>query len=98
MGHDRQEHLVQADALHYNGKHFNLTNVGGKPKPWGGTRPLLMSAGSSPAGRGFAARHVDCLFMVIPDEAKLADEITALRAGHEGLGVFASGHLLCRAT
>ena len=36
-----------------------------------------MSAGSSPAGRAFAARHVDCLFMVIADEAKLADEIAA---------------------
>jgi len=82
----------------HNGKHFNLKNVGGKPKPWGGSRPLLMSAGSSPAGRAFAARHVDCLFMVIADEAKLADEIAALRAGQDGLGVFASGHLLCRAT
>jgi len=49
-----------------------------------------------PAG-AFAARHVDCLFMVIPDEAKLADEITALRAGQDGSGL-CSGHLLCRAT
>jgi FMNH2-dependent dimethyl sulfone monooxygenase len=82
----------------HSGKHFNLKNVGGKPKPWGGTRPLLMSAGSSPAGRAFACRHADCLFMVISDEAKLADEIVALRAGKEKLGVFASGHLMCRAT
>jgi alkanesulfonate monooxygenase SsuD/methylene tetrahydromethanopterin reductase-like flavin-dependent oxidoreductase (luciferase family) len=88
----------EAKPFDHSGKHFNLKNVGGKPKPWGGTRPLLMSAGSSPAGRAFAARHVDCLFMVIPDEAKLADEIAALRAGQDGLGVFASGHLLCRAT
>ena len=82
----------------YSGKHFNLKNVGGKPKPWGGTRPLLMSAGSSPAGRAFASRHVDCLFMVIADETKLADEIAALRAGQKRIGVFASGHLMCRAT
>lgn len=82
----------------YSGKHFNLRNVGGKPKPWDGTHPLLMSAGSSPAGRAFATRHADCLFMVISDEAKLADEIVALRAGKEALGLFASGHLMCRAT
>ena len=44
------------------------------------------------------ARHVDCLFMVITDDAKLADEIAAMRAGRPGLGVFASGHLMCRAT
>ena len=67
----------------YSGRHFNVKNVGGKPKPFGGTRPLLMSAGSSPAGRAFASRHVDCLFMVISDEAKLADEVAALRAGQE---------------
>ena len=36
--------------------------------------------------------------MVISDEAKLADEIVALRAGKKALGLFASGHLMCRAT
>ena len=82
----------------YSGKHFNLKNVSGKPKPWGGSRPLLMSAGSSPAGRGFAVRHVDCLFMVIGDEANVAQEVAAIRAGRSDLGIFASGHLLCRAT
>src|SRR5436190_1274665 len=87
----------EAKPFDYSGKHFNLKNVGGKPKPWGGSRPLLMSAGSSPTGRAFAARHADCLFMVIPDEAKLADEITALRAGQDSLGVFRSGQLLRRA-
>ena len=82
----------------YSGKHFNIRNASGKPKPWGGTRPLLMSAGSSPTGRAFATRHADCLFMVIPDETRLADEIAVLKSGRAGLGVFASGHLMCRAT
>jgi alkanesulfonate monooxygenase SsuD/methylene tetrahydromethanopterin reductase-like flavin-dependent oxidoreductase (luciferase family) len=57
-----------------------------------------MSAGSSPAGRAFACRHADCLFMVIADETRLADEIAVLRSGNERLGIFASGHLMCRAT
>jgi alkanesulfonate monooxygenase SsuD/methylene tetrahydromethanopterin reductase-like flavin-dependent oxidoreductase (luciferase family) len=82
----------------FSGKHFDLRNVGGKPKPYGGSRPLLMSAGSSPAGRAFAARHVDCLFMVIADEAKVADDVANIRAGRSDIGVYASGHLLCRAT
>ena len=82
----------------YSGKHFDLKNVSGKPKPYGGSRPLLMSAGSSPAGRAFAARQVDCLFMVIADEAKLADEVASIRAGRKDIGVYGSGHLLCRAT
>jgi alkanesulfonate monooxygenase SsuD/methylene tetrahydromethanopterin reductase-like flavin-dependent oxidoreductase (luciferase family) len=82
----------------FTGKYFELKNVGGKPKPWGDSRPLLMSAGSSPEGRAFASRHADCLFMVIGDEAGLADEVAALRASANGIGVFASGHLMCRAT
>jgi alkanesulfonate monooxygenase SsuD/methylene tetrahydromethanopterin reductase-like flavin-dependent oxidoreductase (luciferase family) len=57
-----------------------------------------MSAGSSPTGRAFAARHADCLFMVIADEANVAGEVAAIRAGRSDLGIFASGHLLCRAT
>ena len=33
---------------------------------------MLMSAGSSPAGRKFAVNNVDCLFMVITEEDKIA--------------------------
>jgi FMNH2-dependent dimethyl sulfone monooxygenase len=86
------------EPFEFHGKHFDLKNVGGKPKPYGGTRPLMMSAGSSPAGRAFATRNVDCLFMVIADEAKVADEITTIRAGRKDIGVYASGHIMCRAT
>jgi dimethylsulfone monooxygenase len=88
----------ETEPFDFSGKHFQVRHVGGKPKPWGDSRPLLMSAGSSPAGRAFASRHVDCLFMVINDDAKLADEIASMRSGRSGLGVFASGHLMCRAT
>jgi alkanesulfonate monooxygenase SsuD/methylene tetrahydromethanopterin reductase-like flavin-dependent oxidoreductase (luciferase family) len=86
------------EPFDYRGKYFDIRNASGKPKPWGGGRPMLMSAGSSATGRAFASRHADCLFMVIPDENKLAGEIAAIKSGHEGLGVFASGHLLCRST
>lgn len=82
----------------YAGRYFDVKQVGGKPKPWGEGRPLLMSAGSSPTGRAFARRHADCLFMVINEEDKLGEEVAALRAGGQNLGVFASGHLICRAT
>ena len=84
----------------HRGRYFQLENVSGKPKPWGGGRPLLMSAGSSPAGRAFAARHADCLFMVVVDLDTLAAETAAVRASavDHPVGVYASGHLLCRRT
>jgi FMNH2-dependent dimethyl sulfone monooxygenase len=86
----------------YDGEFFRLEGVTGWPKPLFGDRPLLLSAGSSTAGRAFAARHADCLFMVIVDDTTLAEEITALRAAANKLGkdigVYASGHIVCRAS
>jgi alkanesulfonate monooxygenase SsuD/methylene tetrahydromethanopterin reductase-like flavin-dependent oxidoreductase (luciferase family) len=81
------------------GKYFDLHRVLGKPKPWGGGRPLLMSAGNSPVGRAFAAKNADCLFMVIHDVDRLPQDISTLRemAGRR-VGVFASSHLVCRPT
>ena len=84
----------------HDGNYFSLKNVEGKPKPWRHGRPMLMSAGSSPAGRSFAVKHTDCLFMTITEDAKIASDIAQVRAvpGAEKVGLYASGHLLCRAT
>lgn len=88
------------ETFDFAGKYFNLSNVSGKPRPYGDRRPPIMSAGSSQTGRAFAQRHADCLFLVIDDENALKGEIEALRASNSArrLGVFASGHLLCRRT
>ena len=89
----------EAAPFDYKGRHFELQGVLGEPKPWFGERPLIMSAGSSAAGRAFAARTADCLFMVIVDVARLADDIAALRAlANRRVGVYASGHLIARPT
>jgi len=88
----------------YNGRFFQLEGVVGYPKPFFGDRPLLMSAGSSPAGRAFAAKHADCLFMHLVDEDTLGNEIAVLRAyaremgRQDRVGVFSSGHIVCRST
>jgi len=84
----------------HDGKYFKLRNVEGKPKLWGQGRPMLMSAGSSPAGRSFAIKHTDCLFMTITEDAKIASDIAQVRAlpGADKIGLYASGHLLCRPT
>ena len=36
--------------------------VRAKPKPYGGSRPLIMNAGASPTGRAFAIRNCDAFF------------------------------------
>ncbi len=46
----------------FDGRYFKLAGVRAKPQPYGGTRPLIMNAGSSATGRSFALRNCDAFF------------------------------------
>jgi alkanesulfonate monooxygenase SsuD/methylene tetrahydromethanopterin reductase-like flavin-dependent oxidoreductase (luciferase family) len=89
-------------AFTFDGRFFKLKDVVLKPKPYGGSRPLLISAGNSPEGRSFAANHADCLFMTIVEMDTLAREVATVRASTKRpaaeVGIYASGHLVCRQT
>ena len=50
------------EQFDYDGQFLKLKEVRAKPKPFGGTRPLIMNAGASPAGRAFALRNCDAFF------------------------------------
>ena len=50
------------DDFEYAGQFVKLKNVRSKPKPYGGSRPLIMNAGASPTGRAFAIRNCDAFF------------------------------------
>ena len=43
--------LVDEDEFDFDGHYFKLKAVRAKPKPFGGTRPLIMNAGHSGAGK-----------------------------------------------
>ena len=73
-----------------------------KPKPWWGTRPILVSAGNSETGRTFAANNADCLFTTVPP--KLEDLQQKLKFFRDAAppgqlrNIFASCHLMVRRT
>jgi len=50
------------DDFDYLGKYYELRDVRVKPKPYGGTRPLIMNAGASGDGQAFAIRNCDAYF------------------------------------
>ena len=50
------------EQFDYAGRYFKLKAVRAKPKPYGGTRPLIMNAGASGAGQRFALRNCDAFF------------------------------------
>jgi FMNH2-dependent dimethyl sulfone monooxygenase len=90
----------------FDGQFIKLKKVRAKPKPYGGTRPLIMNAGSTPTGQAFALRNCDAYFtatsssrMSVEATAKMVDEIKAAAAaiGRE-IEVFTVGQMVCRPT
>src|SRR5262249_32649914 len=92
----------ESEPFDFDGKWFKLRAVEGKPKPWDNTFPMLVSAGSSPEGRAFAARHVDCLFTSISTLDVMPQSVAGVRAIADASGrnvqIFCSGHALARPT
>jgi FMNH2-dependent dimethyl sulfone monooxygenase len=88
----------------FQGKYFNMKGIRAKPKPYQGTRPLIMNAGSSPTGQAFAIRNCEAFFIqasrVSLEEttqrvAKVQD--LAKQSGRE-IGFYTVGVVTCRAT
>jgi alkanesulfonate monooxygenase SsuD/methylene tetrahydromethanopterin reductase-like flavin-dependent oxidoreductase (luciferase family) len=88
----------------FDGSYLKLKGIRGKPKPCGGTRPVIMNAGASPTGQAFAIRNCDAFFLQASrtslDEtagrvAKAKDQ--ARQFGRE-LGVYTVGVITCKPT
>jgi alkanesulfonate monooxygenase SsuD/methylene tetrahydromethanopterin reductase-like flavin-dependent oxidoreductase (luciferase family) len=88
----------------YQRKYFNMKGIKGKPKPFGGTRPLMMNAGSSPTGQAFAIHNCDAFFLQASRDslAETAQRVNAVqeRAKQSGreIGCYAVGVITCRPT
>jgi FMNH2-dependent dimethyl sulfone monooxygenase len=85
----------------HTGTYFDLQQVLGKPKPYGGKRPMLISAGHSNRGRAFAMVHADALFTSITELENAPEEIRMARATTAGgaeIPIYGSCHFVCRPT
>ncbi|HXP92823.1 MAG TPA: LLM class flavin-dependent oxidoreductase [Candidatus Binatia bacterium] len=90
------------EEFDFDGHFFQLQNVWAQPKPYGGTRPIVMNAAFSPAGREFAYRNCDFLFTLLRDHGQGAEAVAQTRAGAakygRKVGVFTPGYIVCRPT
>ncbi len=50
------------ENFNYKGEHLDLKGIRAKPKPYGGSRPVVMNAGASANGRQFAINNCDAFF------------------------------------
>ncbi len=89
----------ESEPFDFDGTYFHLKWVLEKPKPYGGTRPVLVCAASSAAGQQFAVSQTDCLFMFIKSLEALPAQLAAAHKGAtRRITTFASGHMVCRRT
>jgi len=92
------------DNFDFDGKFLVHKGIRAQPKPFGGTRPLIMNAGASPTGRAFAIRNCDAFFTNVmglsldeQSEAVAKAKTEASAYGRE-LDVYTVGVITCRPT
>jgi len=92
------------DEFDFSGRFLQLKGVRAHPKPFRGTRPLLMNAGSSQVGQAFALRNCDAFFVAtqgsrtsLEGNAQKVAEIkrAAQEVGRE-IEVYTVGQVICR--
>jgi alkanesulfonate monooxygenase SsuD/methylene tetrahydromethanopterin reductase-like flavin-dependent oxidoreductase (luciferase family) len=94
--------LCGGPEFDWDGRFFHLKKLHTDPvsiqRPW----PAVMSAGFSPAGREFAARAADVLFLNVTEldqvPAILADVEAQMARHGRSIAVFTMGHVVCRPT
>jgi alkanesulfonate monooxygenase SsuD/methylene tetrahydromethanopterin reductase-like flavin-dependent oxidoreductase (luciferase family) len=90
----------------FDGRYIKLKKVRAKPKPYGGTRPLIMNAGSTPPGRAFALHNCDAFFtatsesrLSVDGTAKMVEGVKREAAGYDReIEVYTVGQVVCRPT
>jgi FMNH2-dependent dimethyl sulfone monooxygenase len=90
------------EKFSHEGAYLNVKDVRAKPKPYGGSRPLIMNAGISATGQAFAIKNCDSIFMATSrgsmDEVrtKIDTVKSQARAAGRELDVLTTGVLTCR--
>ncbi len=73
---------TDTEDFDFDGRFLKLKQVRAKPKPYGGTRPMIMNAGASPSGVRFALRNCDAFFTSMRD---VVIEQTGYATGVDGI-------------
>jgi alkanesulfonate monooxygenase SsuD/methylene tetrahydromethanopterin reductase-like flavin-dependent oxidoreductase (luciferase family) len=91
------------DPVDFRGRFFESHRLIGRPKPHGGSEPVLMNAGYSPAGRDFAIRNCEFLLTSLIDVEsgrRDVEEVTlAARRDHgRDIKLVGTAYVVCRPT
>ena len=82
--------------MQHDGEHYRLDALHlSEPSPQ--RTPVLYQAGTSPAGRGFAARHAECVFVSGPSKVVITPRVAAIAVSAAEVGRRLRGHPRFRA-
>jgi dimethylsulfone monooxygenase len=87
----------------FHGRYFDIADGFSEPKPLQKPYPVVMNAGTSPAGRRFAAKHSDVIFAGLTNFDTARQQISEIKQlaraefGRE-IRVFGRAHLVIRDT
>ncbi len=87
----------------FDGRFYSGRAVFSQPPPLAAPAPVVMSAGGSPAGRSFAAKHANINFIILPEQPLIAPTVQALKSdAYHSTGrnilVFGAVHIVCSDT
>ena len=84
----------------FDGRHFKLRGVIGRPGPYGDRIPPMMNAGASPVGRAFAIRNSDFHYdwCQTPEDSRERIRDSKVRAAPRPLQVWSPISVVCRPT
>jgi len=88
----------------FHGKYLHMSGIRGKPKPYGGTRPVIMNAGASATGQAFAVKNCDAFFLqasrnsLEETAARVRKAQDAARQQSRDIGCYTVGVVSCRPT
>jgi FMNH2-dependent dimethyl sulfone monooxygenase len=93
-------------SFDFEGQFLKLHTARAFPKPYGGTAPLIMNAGSSPAGQAFALCNCNAFFTTTGAARKsldgMAGRVAEVKAAARAIGreieVYTVGQVICRPT
>lgn len=98
------KHLwTDEQPLSFDGEFFTIVDAEAWPKPIQRPHPVIMNAGSSPAGSDFSARNADVSFVTVDDPAAARPMVDDFkRRAREQYGrdpkLFSGAYVVCRDT
>ncbi|HEY7075946.1 MAG TPA: LLM class flavin-dependent oxidoreductase, partial [Solirubrobacteraceae bacterium] len=87
---------TETEEFDYEGRFFTVPRAVSEPKPVQSPYPVIMNAGTSQAGRAFAARHSDLIFAGLTSLDTAARQIADIKRQRPDIRVFGRGHIVCR--